>query len=219
MRMVMQNWRRGWRRQLAQLRQCKAMRQSLAMQRRQHCSFSIPGLGEPFFNYKLHVAFKCTLTHTTCELVAVTYGSAAGATSGALYATGPTETIPGLALAQAMTISTTIAICETITKLQIQFAIGAIFFSWLDSHPQNGTNGPKSMWIIPKLFKPNEKSQLPQIDTHKFVHFDWLNVFNLTIELIVMLSSCGTGLFILLRPAIETGKHALWFVNLITYIQ
>lgn len=49
---------------------------------------------------------------TTCELVAVTYGkAAAGATSGALYANGAaTGTIPGLALAQAMAISTTIAI-------------------------------------------------------------------------------------------------------------
>lgn len=52
---------------------------------------------------------------TTCELVAVTYGkAAAGATSGALYANGAatdaTGTSPGLALAQAMAISTTIAI-------------------------------------------------------------------------------------------------------------
>lgn len=40
--------------------------------------------------------------------MAVTYGSAAGATNGELYATGATKA--GFALAHAMAISTTIAI-------------------------------------------------------------------------------------------------------------
>lgn len=63
---------------------------------------------------------------TTWELVAVTYGNGAGAaaTNGELYATGATETMAGLALAHAMAINTTIAICEqtndTKTKIHIQ---------------------------------------------------------------------------------------------------
>lgn len=47
--------------------------------------------------------------HTTCELVAVTNGNGAGATSGALYtmgATGANGRTEGLALALAMAMST-----------------------------------------------------------------------------------------------------------------
>lgn len=51
--------------------------------------------------------------HTTCELVAVTNGKGAGATSGALYAIGATGAIgrsDGLDSAHAMAMSTTTAI-------------------------------------------------------------------------------------------------------------
>lgn len=68
---------------------------------------------------------------TTCELVAATYGkaAAAGATSGELYAIGATGKIAGLALAQAMAIRTTIAICtkygmkKTTHSCMVEFCI------------------------------------------------------------------------------------------------
>lgn len=88
------------------------------------CSISNNSIGKPKNWEKNHAQFYLIKyryvindywkVRTTWELVAVTYGNAAGAvaTSGALYATGATEIMVGLALAHAMTINTTIAICE-----------------------------------------------------------------------------------------------------------
>lgn len=94
------------------------------------------------------------LRETNCELVAVTYGNAAGATNGAaLYASGASTL--GLAFTLAMTIITTIAIWK-----QQQQKWNYLFINEKQKHwiiEWNVINFPSKLKVIQFEFQKKQK--------------------------------------------------------------